>query len=122
MLVELDDYDWEQAFADESYGNTDKTIEVAPPNADVSYAPFGREDVVRVVAMSKEEGDYAEVSVIGVFELRDGRFAVVGGWCDTTGWDCQAGNRMVVCASELDAVRFGLDDDDRRKLFPGNTA
>lgn len=118
MLKELDDSDWAQGFGDESYGNTDKTIEDAPPNSGLSLEPFGREDVARIVRMKKEDGDYAEITLAGIFKLKDGRYAAVTGGCDTTGWDCQASNRMVVSKTLKDAIWLGLCDYYREFLYP----
>ncbi len=29
-----------------------------------------------------------------ILELKDGRFATIEGWCDTTGWGCQDGSEV----------------------------
>jgi len=88
MLPELDDYDWEEAF---KYGNPSVCEKghthgpAAVIGDDVSTASFSREDVVRIIAA--EEGQNDGESWVGVFQLRDGRFASLRAWCDYTGWD-----------------------------------
>jgi hypothetical protein len=52
---------------------------------------FSRADVESVVAAWGENGDFAEWSGGFVLRLKDGRFAYIEGWCDTTGWGCQDG-------------------------------
>ena len=47
--------------------------------------------IVRVVAAWGSQGDCAEWHGGFLFEISDGRFAYVSGWCDTTGWGCQDG-------------------------------
>lgn len=101
----LSSYDWAEAFADESSGNTDKTVEAFDG---VSDAQFGRADIAVVLANGLIEGDYAETDCFGLFLLKDGRYAAVHASCDTTGWDCQAGNTMTVAASAIEAAKLGL--------------
>jgi len=110
----LEDGDWAQVFADESWGNVDKTVQVAPPGADVDDAPFGRQDVEEIIAAVNGENDAADW--LGLFRLKDGRYAVCSGGCDYTGWDCQAGNSMTVCATVEDALQFGLSEFERERL------
>lgn len=110
----LTDPDWAQVFADESYGNVDKTVRVAPPDSKVSFAPMCRADVVEIIAVVNGEND--EQEWIGVFRLADGRFLVAQGSCDYTGWDCQAGNALTVCASMEDVLAYGLTDIEKGRL------
>lgn len=108
------DCDWAQVFADKSYGNTDKTVSVAPPNSSVSPEPMTRDDVEEIVALVNGDNDGPDW--LGVFRLRDGRFLVASGCCDYTGWDCQAGNSLIVCASLADVIQFGLTDAEKLRL------
>ena len=80
-----DSCDWAQVFADENAGNVSKTIEPCPEGADVSLAPFVRDDIEMVLASSEGEND--GLDWIGVFKLKDGRFLLAYGGCDYTGWD-----------------------------------
>lgn len=109
----LESYDWAEAFADKSSGNTDKTVEAFGGASD---AQFGRADVKEVIANGLEEGDCAEAECFGLFLLNDGRWAAVHASCDTTGWDCQAGNTMTVAATFDEVVKMGLTDEHRTKL------
>ena len=80
MLPELEDYDWEQAF---EVAQRDNPIAVIGDDQ-VPTSPFTRDDVARIIA--KAEGENDGESWVGVFELKDGRFAYVTAWCDYTGW------------------------------------
>lgn len=40
-----------------------------------------------------------------VFELTDGQYAYLSGWCDTTGWGCQA-EAKVVFADSVDGLNL----------------
>ena len=53
---------------------------------------FGFGDVARVIAAhgGSSEG-WGEWSGGFVLALKDGRYAYLSGWCDTTGWGCQDG-------------------------------
>ena len=72
----LSDYDWQEVF---KYATP--TAVLQDP---VSTAPFVREDVVRIIGMVEGENDAS--NWVGVFELRDGRFASISAGCDYTGW------------------------------------
>ena len=83
------DCDWEQAFAFSS-GDRKITASGGLFPSDVSKGieqpaePFDREDVGKVYGMIDGEGD--EADWIGVFLLKDGRFACLRAGCDYTGW------------------------------------
>lgn len=81
----IEDDDWAQVFADESFGNVDKTVHVVPPGAPVSDAPMMRLDVTEIIAAVNGEPDQSDW--LGLFRLNDGRFLVASGGCDYTGWD-----------------------------------
>jgi hypothetical protein len=80
-------YDWDQAFGYAGQIGTYGTGSPAPalPGDAVSVEPFGRKDVVRVVALSEGENDGPNWLCVG--ELRDGRFFALDAGCDYTGWD-----------------------------------
>ena len=80
----------------------------------VSAEPFGRIDVARVIATSDGENDGADW--IGVFELKDGRFAYLTASCDYTGWDCQSGGNAIVSHALDHLLQFGLTEDARGRL------
>ncbi len=44
-----------------------------------------------VAAWGESTEGYGEWSGGFVMKLKDGRFAYMTGWCDTTGWGCQDG-------------------------------
>ena len=51
--------------------------------------PFAVTDIEKVLAVW--EGEKDEDDWRWIVRLTDGRFALVVGWCDYTGWDCQSG-------------------------------
>ena len=118
MLAELDDCDWAEAFADKSSGNTTKDVEAHG----VSDEPFTREDVAEILAMVTETESNnpslscAETNCYGLFRLKDGRYLAVEASCDTTGWDCQAGNTLTVAGSLGEVVRYGVTDAMREAV------
>lgn len=108
------DYDWAEVFGEGTGGNTDGTIQVIPPGADVDGSPVSRADVAEIIAAVNGEND--EEDWVGLFRLKDGRYLVAEGGCDYTGWDCQAGNSLCVAGNLDDAVRLGLSDEQQRRL------
>lgn len=90
MLPELNTYDWEEAFkyaghpCGSPYSDPPKPPSRAIVGSAVSVAPFGREDVARIIAHQPGENDESAWTVVG--ELRDGRFFSLTAWCDYTGW------------------------------------
>jgi len=88
MLPDLDDYDWKEVFEYANPTVCEKGHTHGPAaiiGDQVSTASFSREDVIRVIAMENGENDGD--TWVGVFELRDGRFASIRAGCDYTGWD-----------------------------------
>lgn len=59
---------------------------------------------------------WASVDISFLARLTDGRWAACTAWCDTTGWDCQAGVDWKVDASRDTVIRFGLDKEARAHL------
>lgn len=115
-LQELkDSYDWREAFACAARDG----IRLVP-GYEGSLAPFGLDDVEEVIATSEGQNDGEPW--VGVFRLRDGRFAFVSAWCDYTGWGCQDGGLVRLASSLDDLKRLGVDDAARARLFPGDPA
>ena len=93
MLPELNDGNWAEAFGYAGEPNTCGSANIKycenTPRAiilsDVDRSPFTREDVVRILGLSegKRDGEYW----VGVFLLKDGRYASLRAGCDYTGWD-----------------------------------
>lgn len=87
MKPKLNNQDWEEVFKYATptvckAGHTHGPSQVLGDN--VSIAPFTREDVDEIIAMSDGENDGE--SWIGVFKLKDERYAYIEGSCDYTGW------------------------------------
>lgn len=75
-----------------------------------------RERIARVDRWHIENGDYAEESVVLLVELTDGTWAACMAWCDTTGWDCQAGVQWKWAPTREEVVRQGLDRSSRAAI------
>lgn len=121
-------YDWEHVFqccgaVEVSYmvGN-EPEYSTAYNNPAVSAAagsnasadPFQRVDVAEVIATADGAND--EAAWLGVFRLKDGRFAFLSASCDYTGWDCQSGGHAIVSHDLQHLVQFGLGYEDRARL------
>lgn len=76
--------------------------------------PFSLDDVAEVLASEhhSDEG-YAQVNIVAVFRLKDGRYATLEGGCDTTGWDCRSDARGDVRDTLGEAVLMGLTPEQR---------
>lgn len=106
--------DWAEVFADENSGNVSKTIRTCPVGQPVSDATVSRADVAEIIAAVNGDNDGPDW--LGLFKLKDGRFLVASGGCNYTGWDCQAGNSLTVCATLDDALKYGMSDEERTRL------
>jgi len=117
-------YDWEMAFqccgdAEDAEGSWPTSAYNTPSvsaalDSDASAAPFQRVDVAEVIATSDGENDGADW--IGVFKLKDGRFAYLTASCDYTGWDCRSGGNAIVSHDLAHLLQFGLTEDARARL------
>lgn len=121
-------YDWEAAFqycgaVEVSYmvgnepeyataHNQPAVSAAAGSNADST--PFQRVDVAEVIATADGAND--EAAWLGVFRLKDGRFAFLSASCDYTGWDCQSSGHAIVSHSIDHLIQFGLGEEDRARL------
>lgn len=88
MLEALMDYDWKQAFGfagESGVCNSGIPNRALPNDTDTSIAPFTREDVKRIIALSEGVADKTDWLIVG--ELHDGRFFALSAGCDYTGWD-----------------------------------
>jgi hypothetical protein len=117
MLERLDNYDWKEAFgyAGEPDTNADANHDVAKVlGSNVPESPFSREDVAEIVAI--EDGENDEESWLGVFKLKDGRYAMVEAGCCYTGWDVQAWGEARVAETLNQIVRLALTERGRERL------
>lgn len=108
MLKELDNYDWENAFA--VAGDPKAVIN----SKEIGLEGINREEVEKIIGIIQGENDGP--SWTGIFKLKDGRFISVCSYCDYTGWDCQAGGEIFVAKDEDSIKRFGLNEDERKRL------
>ncbi len=63
-----------------------------------------------IAAWGTNDGGYAEWSGGFVMKLKDGRYAYLTGWCDTTGWGCQDGAEITYYESCPDYRMFKEKD------------
>lgn len=117
----IEGYDWTYAF--EYAGPSENKFVCGEPCLDpvVGYtgdlSPFTRADVKKVIAADDGENDGPPW--IALMCLKDGRFAFLSAGCDYTGWDCQAGGSVVVGDDLKHLIKFGLAEEDRRRLKLG---
>lgn len=79
-------YDWREAFAYAGGGGCgEPNVKRAAPHIEVSEAPFGRDQVVEVIAARPGENDGPNWVCVG--RLADGRWFALDAGCDYTGWD-----------------------------------
>ncbi len=110
----LDGYDWGEAFAFAGGpGNGSANLKAALGVA-VSLAPFVRDEVAEICAMSEGENDGPSWIIYGC--LRDGRWFYLSAGCDYTGWDCQAGGCAVVANTRAEIEALGLDSEARQRF------
>ena len=93
MLARLDYGDWEEVFkyakpehACDKCDNKEHRIGGPEPTicSTVDTSPFKREDVDLIIAIVDGMND--ESDWVGVFLLKDGRYASIRAGCDYTGW------------------------------------
>lgn len=74
--------------------------------------PFAKDDVEGILAVVEGEND--ERPWWWILSLTDGRFAMLTGSCDYTGWDCQSGASSEFAATPEEAVDLARNhpDDD----------
>lgn len=105
---EINESDWEEAFFCAALPHR------CIVDHEVCTDGFTRADVAQVIACVPGQRDGA--AWVGVFELRDGRYAMVRASCDCTGWECQRWGSSEVARSMSDIVRFSLGQEDRDRL------
>ena len=127
MLDRLKDYDWGCAFqcAGETVSEDARwdgvnptsqfnTASVSPVlNSGCDTAPFTREDVAEILAIADGENDGP--NWIGLFKLKDGRYAYLTAGCDYTGWDCQSGGNAWVDTDLARMLELGIDNELRER-------
>jgi hypothetical protein len=120
MLERLNDYNWKEAFGAAGkdlytelgrQGCKPVVVQFAKP---VSTEPFDREDVAEIIAIDDGENDGP--NWIGVFRLKDGRYALIDAGCDYTGWGCREWGVAEVCGTLHEMVRWGLSNEQRKRL------
>jgi len=76
---------------------------------------FKEDDIIDIVAEVPGEND--EFSWWWVLELQNGKFALLEGWCDYTGWDCQSGlSENGIFDNAILAAENSPEEDSGRKI------
>lgn len=116
MLVELNNYDWAEAFGE---GSCQYNCPPLKPRKLTLVGPvtdktFTREDVETIHGIVDGDREGPDWIVWG--KLKDGRWFSVTAGCDYTGWDCQAGNSSTVQDTREELVLYGLTDGERKRF------
>lgn len=116
MLERLNNYDWEEAFGAAGLDGSclNGTPVVVQFASAVPVTPFSREDVEEIIAISDGENDGQ--NWLGVFKLKDGRYATIDSGCDYTGWGCQEWGSAEVAGSLREIIQLGLSNEQRKRL------
>jgi NADH:ubiquinone oxidoreductase subunit E len=69
------------------------------------------EEVVRYYEGYNESEDW-----LWVLKMKDGQWCHIAGWCDYTGWDCQAGAEAFYAPAERQLASLHITAESRRKL------
>jgi hypothetical protein len=74
---------------------------------------FTKDDIAEAISAWGEQGDYAEWRGGFLLHLKDGRYAYVEGWCDTSGWGCQDDVETALFAErpELSSLSLGCNGE-----------
>ena len=93
------------------------------PNDDLWYAiennglnDFSEADIKDIVAEVPGEND--EYSWYWILKLTNKKYALLSGWCDYTGWDCQSGLKTLgVYNTALQAANAAPKEEECSKRF-----
>lgn len=103
--------------------NDNKIFEDRKPDYDL-VSLFGNNemdiklsDIKNILALIPGEADGP--SWHWVVELHTGAFAVIIGWCDYTGWDCQSGGSMQIASTPEEAAKISEYSEQLIKQLKG---
>jgi hypothetical protein len=117
MLLELDGYDWQNAFGYAGGANNNgitASIDPAFPTSKVDLSTFDRDDVVEIAYIDEGVRDECPWLIIG--KLRDGRWFYIEAGCDYTGWDCQTSGKSLVADSKKTILTYGPGKRERKRF------
>jgi hypothetical protein len=80
------------------------------------HSGIEHDDVAEVLYAYLEEGDYAESHGAAILKLKDGTYAAVEQWEDTTGHGCQCGGEASRHDTLMEACTIGLSEEQCRKM------
>lgn len=110
-----DTSDWQYVFDADYTASGQEWLSASPPPK-VTVAPVRPEDVAEVThiwSLSRQE--WADQAMAALMRLRDGRWASVETWSDSSGYGCRDGTTWHIGSRE-DVIRWGLSDEARRNL------
>ena len=112
MLKELETYDFAEVFGEG--GQLSPPVLSRLPSSSTSVAPFTREDVLEIHGIQEGENDELDWIVYG--KLKDGRWFVLRGGCDYTGWGCRGDNSGDVADDKETLMTFGMTKYERERF------
>lgn len=108
-----DTEDWACVFS--GCGNASAIVwRAATPPTKEDVEPLAPEDIAEVTniwSLSRQE--YADQSMTALMRLKDGRWACVETWSDSSGYGCQDGTEWHIGAYD-DVIRWGLSEEGRQ--------
>ena len=109
-ITDLNTYDWEEAFKFSDGQNLD----FLGDNNQKNHIPFKISDIKKIISVSEgyNDGDNWIIFV----KLKNGYYGFLSAGCDYTGWDCQASGFSYVSKSKKKIIRYGMGEDDRKRL------
>lgn len=112
--------DWDYAFS--GCASTPEWVAASPPPKD-TVAPLQPEDVAEVTHIWAISGlEYADQDMQALMRLKDGRWACVETWSDSSGYGCRDGTEWHV-GTLVDVIRYGLSEVARSHFsIPGEVS
>ncbi len=109
------DSDWQEIFRTYVNPVQNGANAIHEPLKDYNTNNLRIDEVNEIIAISNGENDGK--SWIGLFKIRYKYYLMVRGWCDYTGWDCQADGDAQI-AQDLDLLKkYSITPEEKRRLF-----
>lgn len=83
---------------------------------DIANPPLPPEDCTLVNGFIRSPDGYGSAELALILRTVDGKWALLEGWCDTTGWDCQADAEFHINTDRHEVERY-ITDEHWRFLF-----
>lgn len=107
--------DWAYVFGEGNGNSTLPEFFAASPDR-TPVPPIGPDDVERVDGLwAIAYREYADQTMCAVMKLKDGRYASVETWSDSSGYGCRDGTDWFI-GGYSDVIAWGLSDESRTRL------